>query len=589
MALELRSFRTKVGRRIFVLFVASVVVPILGLAWVSFTQASRQIHEQSRNHLAQDTKTVGMSILERLMLLSTEMRALASSLNAEGAQPLQTPPKAFAERMLERFASLGVLTEKGKYLPILGTGDIPLELSHAETQHILAGKPLLRLRSKPNSPPAIYLYAVLDPERLGRGIMLAEINSSHLWQVAEGRPGGTELYVLDDSKSILFSTVSDGPLPEEDPLRSPNLGHSGFFEWHDAAGAYWAAYWGMHLEPTFLSPRWFAVLRQPRAEALAPMIEFRKAFALIIAISLCAVFLLTFGQIRKNMAPVEALKEATQRIAGGDFGHKVEVRTGDEFEALGKAFNDMSEKLREGRTLLVRAAKLSTMGQMAAGVIHEVRQPLTAISGLLQLVMLNEQSSQKVKNLETALGAVDRLDGILQRFRSFSRMSDEKMESLSLGRVVDQVYALMEHQFKMKDVRCAVHAEENLPPILGDQQGLHQVFSNLFINAVHAMEGKTEGRRNLDIRLCSSEAKVLVEISDTGCGMSADVMAHMFDPFFTTKDRNKGTGLGMAIVESILHKHGAKIEVKSTVGVGTTFTLTFSAAPPDETPGAGSG
>jgi signal transduction histidine kinase len=586
MKLELRSFRTKVARRLFTLFVACAVVPILALAWISFSQANRQIREQSRNRLVQDSKAAGMSLLERLMLLSAELRVIASSLSVGERGPFQNPAMTLTGEVQESFTSLALLAGNGKYVPILGNEDIPRELSHAELEHILAAKTLLRSRSKPNSAPAIYMYAVLDPRLPSRGIVMAEINRTSLWQVAEGRPGGTDLYVLDGSKNILFSSVSDGSGIEASSLSPLNSGHSGLFEWHDTAGAYLAAYWGIFLEPAFLSPGWFVLLRQSRDEAFAPVIEFRRAFALVIVMSFCAMLLLSLRLIRKNTGPVEILREATQEIAQGDFGHTVDIRSGDEFEALGKSFNDMSEKLKEGRTLLIRAAKLSTMGQMSAGVIHEVRQPLTAISGLLQLVMQKEDSPEKRKYLETALGSVEHLDAILERFRAFSRVSQEKMESLSLKQVVDQIHTLMEHQLQMKRIRCSVQAEEDLPPVVGDRQGLHQVLSNLVVNAVQAMEDKKDGQRALDIKLSSSGGKVLVEIKDTGCGMSPDVIQHMFEPFFTTKDHDRGTGLGMAIVESILHKHSAKIEVESTVGVGSTFTLAFAAAPAEVSPSA---
>jgi signal transduction histidine kinase len=339
--------------------------------------------------------------------------------------------------------------------------------------------------------------------------------------------------------------------------------------------------------PSFHASEWYVLLRQPEDEALALVREFRKAFPLIIVLSLSVVVLLSFNLIRRSLVPIEILMGATRKIAEGECGHTIRIRSGDEFELLGSSFNNMSKKLEENQTLLVRTAKLSTMGQMAAGIIHEVRQPLTAISGLVQLSLLHERSPEQRRRLETAFAAVGRLDGILQRFRSFSQMSKEEMVPLGLEEIVDQAYALMEHQFRRAKIACAVHAEEGLPLVLGDPQGLHQVFSNLVLNAMQAMEGKPEGQRALDIRLHSSDGKVLAEIADTGCGMSPDVIRRVFDPFFTTKDRDGGTGLGMAIVESILHKHKATIDVKSEVGVGTTFRLAFAVASAESAAGAG--
>jgi signal transduction histidine kinase len=222
---------------------------------------------------------------------------------------------------------------------------------------------------------------------------------------------------------------------------------------------------------------------------------------------------------------------------------------------------------------------------MAAGVIHEVRQPLTAISGLVQLSLLQEQSPEQRTRLELAYDAVGRLDTILTRFRSFSQMSKEELVPLSLKGVVDQVVALLEHQLRIAKIAHVVRAEEPLPRVVGDPQELHQVFSNLVMNALHAMESKPEGERRLTIRLHAAQGRVLAEIADTGCGMPPEVLQRIFDPFFTTKGKDKGTGLGMAIVESILHKQGASIEVRSELGVGTTMTLAFPEAPAERPAG----
>ena len=137
---------------------------------------------------------------------------------------------------------------------------------------------------------------------------------------------------------------------------------------------------------------------------------------------------------------------------------------------------------------------------------------------------------------------------------------------------------MLEHQFKKTQIHCTVEGEKNLPQILGDNQGLQQVISNLLINAMHALEDKEDDQRIIKIKTYSSQDKVLMEIEDNGCGIPDEIQESIFDPFFTTKGTDKGTGLGMAIVESILHKHGTKISVQSKVGVGTTFTIAFKAS-----------
>ena len=227
--------------------------------------------------------------------------------------------------------------------------------------------------------------------------------------------------------------------------------------------------------------------------------------------------------------------------------------------------------------MLIQAAKLGTMGQMAAGIIHEIKQPLTAIYGHLQLFMMEEPTGDSRKRLDASLKAVERLNGILTRFKSFSHMSEETMENVSVTQVIDQVYNLLEHQFNMKQIRCIIENKESLPFILGDNNGLQQVFSNLLINAVHALEDKQDDQRIITIKAYSFEDKVFVEVEDNGCGIPKEIKKRIFDPFFTTKSAEKGTGLGMAIIESILHKHHDRISVESEIGFGTKFTIAFPA------------
>ena len=135
----------------------------------------------------------------------------------------------------------------------------------------------------------------------------------------------------------------------------------------------------------------------------------------------------------------------------------------------------------------------------------------------------------------------------------------------------------MDHQFLKKEIKCVIESGTNIPPIIGDSTGLQQVYSNLMINAMDALEDKQQGERLLRLNTYVSEERVISEIEDKGSGMPKDVLEKIFNPFFTTKDSEKGTGLGMAIVESILHKHEATINVESTVGLGTKITISFPA------------
>jgi signal transduction histidine kinase len=133
----------------------------------------------------------------------------------------------------------------------------------------------------------------------------------------------------------------------------------------------------------------------------------------------------------------------------------------------------------------------------------------------------------------------------------------------------------MEHQMRKNGVQCVTEKTEGLPFIVGDNNGLQQVFINLLTNAIDALEHEGHENSLLTIRTYSSNGKVCVDFEDNGPGIPKEVQTRMFDPFFTTKSAEKGTGLGLAISQSILHKHDAQIEVESEEGSGTRFTISF--------------
>ena len=156
------------------------------------------------------------------------------------------------------------------------------------------------------------------------------------------------------------------------------------------------------------------------------------------------------------------------------------------------------------------------------------------------------------------------------------------MKSLSLVEVIDNVLNLFEHELKQKNIHCVVESEDGLPPILGDSDGLQQVVSNLLMNAMHALEEKQDDQRRITIKAYSLEDNVFLEINDNGCGIPEEDRERIFDPFFTTKGPDKGTGLGMAIIESVIHKHRARIKLESEVGIGTKFRIVFPGSPGKE-------
>ncbi len=578
MKIETKFLRSKVATRVFTLFIICALVPIVGFSLLSFSLVKTQLNKQCMERLHQENKAMAVSIYERLLLFQAEMNMIASGLKGYPEKAIQNLSELLAEESREHLVSVTLITDGGsKTLSPLVPIENPPDLSAAEMKHLRSGKTLLHQQLLSHSLPRLFIGVLVDQNNPNRGALLGEINRVWFWQVADRRAPMAELLVMDGQNNMLYSSFSEPVSFPAPSLRSMNSKHSGQLEWVSNTKRYVSNYTSLFLKPNFFFPSWIIVLSESRDEALSPMVSFKRWFPLIIVLSLGVIFLLSVSLIRKNMEPIESLQLATRKIADGGFGHKVKIKTGDEFESLGNSFNEMGKRLEEGQALLVKSAKLSGIGQMAAGIIHEAKQPITAISGLLQLAMLDQLSDKSKKHLETVLKAVDRLNLILSRFMSFSRVSEEITEDLSIEKIIHEVHQLLEHQLKKNQIRCSIEGEENLPHILGYNQGLQQVISNLLINAMHALEDKENDQRTIKINTSSSNDRVLVEIEDNGCGIPEEIQDRIFDPFFTTKSADEGTGLGMAIVESILCKHNAEIGVKSTVGIGTKFTISFPA------------
>lgn len=575
MKLEIKSFRTKVSRRIFILFIICAILPVSAITMVSFIHVRSQLINQCDQNLRQESKSLAVSFYERLVFLRSEMRFMASNYAIYSAKGTGDEFDKFTKTIGEHFNALALFSD-GKLKSIYGVIKKPLRLSPGEWRHLMSGEALLHGQVSSGPLPGIFMCIALDPESHERDVLVGEISWPYILEAAERKPPFTELCVMDRSNSMLFSSMPEFSRFPDQVLKHIFESASGQFQWRHHRDEYIASYSSIFLKPNFYYPEWIVVLSELKADVLAPMANFKLTFPFIIVFTLGLVFFLSMSLIRKSMGPIVVLKNATRKIAEGLFGHRVSIKSGDEFESLGNDFNEMSTKLKESQDLLVHAAKMSTMGQMAAGIMHEIKQPLAAIYGLLELSLIDKsEGSEREKRLKTMFKAVSRLNTILERFQSFSSRSKETMDILSLNHNVTQVHELMEHELNKKTIQCIIDMEENLPPIYGDNQGLHQVVSNLLVNAMHALEDKADDNRTIVMRTYSSEEDVYLSIEDNGCGIPKELQERIFDPFFTTKTSSKGTGLGMAIVQSILHRHGAKISVESEKGTGTNFTIAF--------------
>jgi two-component system NtrC family sensor kinase len=288
---------------------------------------------------------------------------------------------------------------------------------------------------------------------------------------------------------------------------------------------------------------------------------------------------------RDLMRRLELLMAAARRIGAGDFSPIVPVRKSrDELTDLAIAINRMTHELERRQEFLLQSQKLRAVGSLTAGIAHELNNPINNI--MLTAAVLDEDlesmpDSEKRELIEDIEEQSDRARRIVRNLLDFARESEISTERLKIQGVVGTAVGLTANQLKLSGIRLVRDIPDDLPEIVGDPQYLSQVFLNIILNAVDAMDGG--GTLSLTGRVSSEDGFLAVDISDTGPGMSPQVLNAIFDPFFTTKSRGGGTGLGLSVSLGIVQKHGGDIKVRSKLGDGSTFTVILPLAPSDQT------
>jgi two-component system NtrC family sensor kinase len=401
---------------------------------------------------------------------------------------------------------------------------------------------------------------------------------------------------------------------------------------------------------TLYSPLWHqgkiiggVQMEVPIGDLMASLLESRRV--ILITVILDGIVLVIFGTFllsRVLVKPIKDLLRLTQKISNGDFSQRIETSSSKEIGQLIGSFNRMIERLKENQESLgnylesletankklkqaqeelIRTEKLASIGRFAAGVAHEVGNPLGAILGYTSILqkegMDHEEAKDYLKRIEKE---IERINRIVRELLDFARPSKFEIKAVQVNTIIENTLSLLSYQKNFKNVETQLDLEQDLPLIKGDESQLSQVFINIILNAVDAMPhggilriqtatgvagnpaperipGIYSRRRKNDpmesdyspmrrtdplaaLFRKSSEGNrsVRIRISDTGIGIKKEDLENIFDPFFTTKAPDKGTGLGLSISLRIVESLGGEIKVESEAGKGTAFEVYFPVA-----------
>lgn len=384
------------------------------------------------------------------------------------------------------------------------------------------------------------------------------------------------------------------------------------------------------------------LMEVPTGDVMRRLLDYQKMFLLLIILD--SIVLIVFGSFllsRVLVKPLKDLVRLTQKVSEGDFNQTIEVTSTNEIGQLIRSFNRMTEqlkekqkniemhleslemankKLKQAQEELIRTEKLASIGRFAAGVAHEVGNPLGSILGYTSILAREETSHAEAQDyLKRIEKEIERINRIVKELLNFARPSRLEIQKVELNRIIEETLSLLSYQKSFKNIKTELSLQPELPKIQGNESQLSQVFINIIMNAVDAMpdggvlrietEEHVVGSRMRDdleppfsprrkddpletdyshlrspnpfslffTKFSKGDRLVKVKIADTGIGIKREDREKIFDPFFTTKDPDKGTGLGLSVSLRIIESFGGEVKVKSEEGKGTTFEIYFPA------------
>ncbi len=463
-----------------------------------------------------------------------------------------------------------------------------------------------------------------------RSMRLVRIASVGALRVSDAK--GEELFTYGLLPGADGKTAGDEPstlIFFDDGIKISSFGESGWFK---GPGRFLYVEIGAKPGTKKQFSAAFTLSLRDIASDLASMRSFIIIFGIADSIIIIALGLYFLSAI--VMGPIRRLEGTAARIAGGDLGVRAVVESDDEIGRLASRFNTMADRLgaeisrlerlnvelRDTQAELLRAGALAAVGSLAAGLAHEIGNPLGAVSGYVDILGKGAASKEEEADILVRAGKeLGRMDRILREFLDIARPTKDEPEELDINALIEETVVMFGHHSRGRGVRIDMDLSKDLPSVIIDEGRLRQIFTNLLLNAADAMDGSgviavesrlvtISGGSRLGVADAAAKQRVrrgdpdarpaagrrtrgAVEVSftDRGSGIKAGDVGRIFDPFFTTKDPGSGTGLGLFVSASMIKACGGTIEVRSEQGVGSTFTVIIPSVAGGGPPRTGSG
>jgi signal transduction histidine kinase len=365
--------------------------------------------------------------------------------------------------------------------------------------------------------------------------------------------GGDELFITTPKDSLALIQVIAGVhnAPECYPCHGESNVHNGFIE----------------VGVTNTAER--------SIEVLLLQYDFLTFFAFMVLVST----IIFFVHHRFFQRPFNEIKKAIKAIEDGDLSTRVEINTPGELTILANHINAMVARIKNHQEELDRlhqeqidrAGQLATVGELAASVAHEIKNPIAGIRNALEIIVEQYGRSTEKPIIDEMFMQIDRVTNTIRDLLIFARPQEPKYSPIELQDVIEKAVSLHRNKMEKENIKLVEDFPSEPLEIEGDSELLRRVFVNLLLNAFQAVEGVKDGLITIRARKDIIRNRIKIEFIDNGKGMAPEVREKVFKPFFTTK--HKGTGLGLSLSLSIIRKHGGNITCQSELNVGTTFTV----------------
>lgn len=345
--------KSRVARRIFVLFVICALLPVCVLALLSLQKVSARLEEDSHERLRQAGKNAGMTILKGLALLQDELESMSIPSGDDPRNISRQLPSPLRDK---RFRAVTVM----KYNAVDGTiPGMPLRLPPDANAHLFAGNALFLADTELGASAPLLMVTSANRNLQRQDLLIGEINPEYLWTLAGFTlPRGIDVCVLGPSGKTLYSSLPLSPAIVSLIMSKQKVASIGQFKWQRADEDYLVNYWSAYMKPAYLADSWTVVAVQSRQESLGPTRSFITTFLLVILLTLFVVIFVSSVLIRRSLVPLSILNDGARRLSSGDFNSRVEIASGDEFEDLARSFNDMSAQLGQQFTALSEMGRL---------------------------------------------------------------------------------------------------------------------------------------------------------------------------------------------------------------------------------------